>query len=157
MRRKDREVTDIEGIKSILDSCKTCHIAMIDNDIPYIVPLSYGYELEAGTLTLYFHCAKEGRKLDILRQNNRVCYEMCCEGEPIHADIPCNSGYYYSSIIGNGKVIFVEDASEKCKALAKMFLQQTGQNIPFTKQQASSVCVFKIVSADFSGKKKPKM
>ncbi len=156
MRRKDREVTDIDEIKDILDLCKTCHMAMIEENMPYIVPLSYGYEIEENTLTLYFHSAKEGRKIDILRKNNQVCYEMSSEGEPLHAEIPCNSGYYFSSIIGTGEVIFVEDEEEKCKALTKMFVQQTGKEVIFNAQQAQAVCVYKIISTEFTGKRKLK-
>ncbi|MDE6699351.1 MAG: pyridoxamine 5'-phosphate oxidase family protein, partial [Lachnospiraceae bacterium] len=70
MRRKDREINDIKTITSILDMCKTASIAMIDSDAPYVVPLSYGYEMKENILILYFHCAKEGRKIDILKCND---------------------------------------------------------------------------------------
>lgn len=154
MRRKDREVTDITEIKAILDLCKTCHVAMIDDGKPYLVPLSYGYEMDDGILTLYFHSAKEGRKIDIWKKNNRVCFEMSDEGKLIHAETPCNFGYYFSSVIGYGDVVFIEDEKEKCKALSKMFEQQTGKIIDFDTRQAESVCVYKIVSTDFTGKRK---
>lgn len=157
MRRKDREVTDVNKIKEILDSCKTASVAMIDKEIPYIVPLSYGYELKEDSLELYFHCAKEGRKLDVLKCNNKVCFTIFCEGEPLCVETPCNSGYYYSSIIGNGIVKFIEESVEKRYALQKMFEHQSGRNIEFTEQQAESVCVFKIISKDYTGKEKSKI
>lgn len=158
MRRKDREVTDVLGLKEILDMCKTCHVAMVDNGKPYVVPLSFGYRLlEDGTLELYFHSAKEGRKMDILRNNPLVCFEMSQEGETVHADTPCNSGYYYSSLIGNGEVCFLNEVQEKCGALSRMFYQQTGQEIEFQEKQAETVCVYKIVSRDFTGKRKLKV
>ena len=113
MRRKDREVTDLNEIKNILDMCKTASIAMLDKNTPYVVPLSYGYDIEDGTMILYFHCAKEGRKTDVLKDNNNVCFTIFSEGEPLYAETPCNSGYYYSSIIGNGVAEFVENADEK--------------------------------------------
>lgn len=157
MRRKDREVTDLTEIEKILNSCKTAHVAMIDGGLPYVVPLSYGYEISGGTLTLYFHSAKEGRKINALKENNKVCFEMCNEGEPVFAKInPCNSGYYFSSIIGNGEVEFIENEEEKCYALTKMFERQADLTIDFTKEQAFSVRVFKIVSKDFVGKRKEK-
>jgi len=157
MRRKDREVKDIKGIEEILLQCSTCHVAMVDNGSPYVVPLSYGYRILNGNmLALYFHCALEGRKLDVLRRNNRVCFEMANEGEPVHAETPCNSGYYYASVIGFGEAVFVEDVDEKSKALSIIFSHQTGENIAFSPEQTKSVCVFKIVSTDFTGKKKSK-
>jgi len=156
MRRKDREVTDIDGIEEILLQCKTCHVAMADDGLPYVVPLSYGYKiLDGNILELYFHSALEGRKLDILMRNNKVCFEISCEGEPVNSETPCNSGYYFSSIIGFGEAIFIEDADEKCEALSIMFKHQAGRDVIFTGEQAERLCVFKIVSADFTGKKKP--
>ena len=158
MRRKDREVTDISGIEEILLGCKTCHVAMVDNGMPYVVPLSYGYRILGGnTLELYFHSAAEGRKIDILKRNNTVCFEMSCEGEPVHSETPCSSGYYFSSVIGFGKAVFVEDADEKRDALSVMFKHQTGKDVRFTAGQAETVCVFKIVSSEFTGKKKPRL
>jgi nitroimidazol reductase NimA-like FMN-containing flavoprotein (pyridoxamine 5'-phosphate oxidase superfamily) len=157
MRRNDWEVTDMGGIEEILLQCKTCHVAMVDGGTPYVVPLSYGYNiLEDGVLELYFHSAPEGRKLDVLKQNNNVCFEMSSEGEPVHSETPCNSGYYFASVIGFGEAVFIDDPEEKREALSAMFRRQTGKDTAITAEQAESVCVFKIVSTDFTGKKKPR-
>lgn len=155
MRRKDREVKEIEEIAQILDKCKTICIAMIDHNMPYVVPMSYGYELIDNQLVLYLHCAKQGRKVEILNCNPTVCFTIFSEGEPLISDTPCHSGYYYSSIIGNGQVEFIEEVEEKRKALNKMFAHQSGKNIDFTDKQAETVCLFKIISEDFIGKRKP--
>ena len=156
MRRKDREVTDIKGVEEILLLCKTCHVAMVDDGAPYVVPLSYGYKfLDDSVLELYFHSALEGKKLDILKHNSKVCFEMANEGEPIHSDTPCDSGSYYASVIGFGEAVFIEDADKKCEALSVMFKHQAGRDVKFTAEQAQSVCVFKIVSTDYTGKRKP--
>jgi len=157
MRRKDREVTDIDSIEEILLQCKTCHVAMVDEGSPYVVPLSYGYKILNGNiLELYFHSALEGRKLDILKRNSKVCFEMAHEGEPVHSQTPCSSGYYFASVIGFGEAVFIENIDEKREALSIMFKHQAGSDVTFTAEQAKSVCVFKIVSTDFTGKKKPK-
>ena len=157
MRRKDREISDLNAIEVILLQCRTCHVAMVDEGAPYVTPLSYGYTIQAGNLLeLYFHSAAEGRKLDILRRNNQVCFEMSYEGEPINVANPCNSGYYFASVIGFGAVEFLEDPAEKCQALSLIFKHQTGQDLTFTPEQAHSVRVFKIASKDFTGKKKAK-
>ena len=76
-------------------------------------------------------------------------------GEPVYAEIPCNSGYYFGSFIGNGEAAFIEDSAEKRGALSAIFKRQAGKDVPFTAEQAEKVCVFKIVSSDFTGKKKP--
>ena len=155
MRRKDREVTEPAEIADILLSCRTACIAMVDHELPYVVPMNYGYELTHDTLVLYFHSAKEGRKLDVLRRCGKVCFSVFSEGEPVHAETPCNSGYYYSSVIGNGTVEFIDDLAEKKAALQKLVFHQTGRQVDFTDGQADSVCVFKIVSTDYTGKRKP--
>ena len=156
MRRNDREVTDISQIKRILDGCKTCHVAMVDNGSPYVVPLSYGYRvLNGGVIELYFHSALEGRKLDVLRRNNKVCFEMAYEGEPVRSETPCSSGYFFASVIGFGEVSFLEDSAEKREALSIMFKHQADKEVEFTAEQANNVCVFKVVSTDYTGKKKP--
>jgi len=152
MRRKDREVNDIKVITGILDMCKTASVAMVDHDVPYVIPLSYGYEIKDGVLILYFHCAKEGRKMDILKRDNRVCFTVFNEGEPLYAETPCNFGYHYSSIIGNGVVEFIENSADKRDALSKMFAHQSGKDAEFTEAQADSVCVFKITAKDYTGK-----
>lgn len=155
MRRKDREVTDIREIEQIIRGSKVCHVAMADDGKPYLVPMNFGYELKNGILTLYFHCAKEGRKLDILKKNNNVCFEMCIEGEPVYAkETPCKSGYYYQSVIGNGKMELVSDVQEKCKGLSLLMKQVADVEVVFQEAQADTVFVLKITSEDFTGKKK---
>lgn len=157
MRRKDREVTDTKELKEILDLCKTCHLAMIDDNKPYVVPLNYAYTIDDHSLTVYFHSAKEGKKMDILRKNNEVCFEMSNEGEPIYAkETPCNSGYYYSSVMGFGKVEFVDEVAEKCQALSLLMKHQANIDVTFTKEQVDTVCIYKVISTDFTGKRKPK-
>ena len=155
MRRNDREVKDINEIEEIIRLCKTCHAAMVDDGKPYVVPLSYGYRILDNTvLELYFHSAYEGRKIDILKRNNRVCFEMMYEGKPVNADTPCNSGYYYASVIGNGEVVFITDAAGKCEALSMLCKHQIGKETVFTDDQTKNVCIFKITSTEFTGKKK---
>ena len=155
MRRKEREVTDINEIEKILLQCKTCHVAMVDDGMPYVVPLSYGYKiLDGSLLELYFHCALEGRKIDILKTNNTVCFEMAYEGQPVHTDTPCNSGYYFASVIGFGEAVFIEDINRKCEALSILFKHQTGKEVIFTAGQVVNTGIFKIISSDFTGKRK---
>ena len=156
MRRSDREVTDINKIAEILDSCKTCHLAMTDKGQPYVIPLSYAYLISGETLTLLFHSAKEGRKINILRENNAVCFAISNEGAPIFAEeTPCDSGYYFSSVHGFGNAQFIDDVGEKCSALTLLMKHQAGIDVNFTAAQTNSVCIFKVTTTDFTGKMKP--
>ena len=72
MRRNDREIKDRKEIDGIIRRCRVCRLAMCDDGQPYIVPLNFGYD---GRF-LYFHAAPEGRKIDIIKRNNRVGFEF---------------------------------------------------------------------------------
>ena len=63
MRRKDREIQNTEDKIKIIEKCKYLRLGLSENNMPYIVPLNYGYSYENEKLTLYFHCAKEGKKI----------------------------------------------------------------------------------------------
>ena len=89
MRRKDREVVDQKEIMRIIDKCKVCRIAMQDKAGLYIVPMNFGYTYEDSQLVLFFHSAKEGRKISALKENRNVCFEMDCEHQLITADVAC--------------------------------------------------------------------
>lgn len=153
MRRSDREVVEVRELKDILDRCKTCHLAMVDDGHPYVIPLSYAYEIKGDTLILYFHSAKEGRKLDLLRKNNQVCFEMCQEGRLEYSEKnPCHSGYDYSCVHGFGIVEFIDNPEEACEALTHLMRHQTNHAVSFTKEQTEHVCLYRVVSTDFTGK-----
>ena len=71
MRRKNRQVTDWKEIKEIVGRCKVARLGMNDDGKVYVVPMNYGCETEdGGRLTFYFHCAREGRKMDVLKKKS---------------------------------------------------------------------------------------
>ena len=78
MRKSDREIRDYNEILRLLDECQTIRLALHDEPYPYVVPLSYGWEQRDGKLFVYFHCAKEGKKLDLITKNGNVCFEADC-------------------------------------------------------------------------------
>ena len=174
MRRKDREVLGDENIAKIIEQCTTCHVAMTDDadaSLPYVIPLSFGYNLSSGVLELYFHCAHVGKKLDCIRKNPNVAFSMCVENRiEIHEDVYCKSGRFYASVVGQGKAEIVEDVTEKCRGLSLLMERQAAaphhpdsahstqttapHKFQFTPEQASTVTVFKITSTNFTGKAK---
>jgi len=98
MRRKDKEISDRAVIDEILRSCLICRVAFAD-DYPYIVPMNYGYHENA----FYFHCATEGRKIDLIKKNNHVGFEIEEGHEVVKSDVSCKWATKYRSIIGMGK------------------------------------------------------
>jgi nitroimidazol reductase NimA-like FMN-containing flavoprotein (pyridoxamine 5'-phosphate oxidase superfamily) len=152
MRRKDREVTEVNELLQIIDQCKVCRVAMQDQAGLYIVPLNFGYTFENDQLVLFFHSAKEGRKIDALTANSDVCFEMDCEHRLISADEACGYGYYFKSVIGNGRAVFVDNVTEKEHALSVLMKHQTGKDFIFDERMVEGVCVFKIIVHHFTGK-----
>lgn len=152
MRRKDREVTSITEKIEIINNCKVIRLAMKDKKGLYIVPLNFGYSYIDDKLTLYFHCAKEGRKLNAIKENSEVAFEMDCEHRLIESDIACSYGFSFKSIIGNGYASTVENIEEKKNALALLMKHQTGKDFIFDDKQANAVTVFKVDVNDFSAK-----
>lgn len=156
MRRKDREITDIETIRAILDKAKVLHLAMIDNGRPYVVPLHYGYSLDDDGLTLYLHSAKEGRKLDVLQQNDRVAFVLETDVNPVSGgDIPCKYGEAYASVMGEGTAVLLDDPVQKIEALQILMKTQTGREFAFTPAMAESVSVIRVNVDSFTAKARP--
>ena len=152
---REKLVTDIDEIVKILDNSKVVHVGMIDGDEPYVVPMNYGNTLEDGKLTLWLHCAKRGRKLDVLRTNNKVFFEMECGIQPFEGDIACRYGISYSSIMGRGTAEIVEDVEVKKAALSHLMKAQTGMDFEFEDKMTTIVSIIKIDTIEFTAKHGP--
>jgi len=156
MRRTDREVKDIIEILKIVDKAKILHLALFDDEYPYIVPLHYGYEYKDGILVFYIHAAKEGHKLDLIRRNRNVCIELECDVEPLgDGDIPCEYGSTFASVVGRGYAEILDDAEEKIKGLKLLMLNQTGREFEFDEKMAGTVAILKVTVPSFSAKANP--
>lgn len=155
MRRKDRQVNDMTELEGIIRRCDVCRLALADNQVPYVVPLNFGYELQNGTLFLYFHCAGAGRKLEIIKRNPLACFEMDCNHVLQEGEQACEYSMAFESIIGTGKVEFVENTEEKKDALNRIMEKYTGK-ADFNYQDAmlSAVTVLKLTAAEWTGKRK---
>ena len=155
MTRREQQVTDINEIIGILEKSKVVHVGMIDGDEPYVVPMNYGYTLEDEKLTLYLHGAKRGRKIDVLRTNPKVFFEMCCDITPFEGDGACRYGITYASIMGRGIATLVEDVEEKKKALSVLMKTQTDKDFSFEDKLTTVVSIIRIDTLEFTAKKRP--
>lgn len=107
MRKAQREITNLEEIADVLSRCDTVRIGINDAGLPYIVPLSFGYEILNGKIAVCFHGAKAGRKAELLRSLPRVCVEA----DLCHGFVDNGRGGYtcdYESVIGYGNVELLE-------------------------------------------------
>ena len=152
MRRTDREVKDMGEIFDILNRCDTVRIAIQGEQYPYTVPVSFGAELEDGKAVVYFHCAREGLKVDLLRANPHVCVEgdIFIKTEPTDHGITTR----YESVIGFGECRFLEETDEIIHAL-KVLTEHYGyyeydlancRSLQYT-------CVCKIILHEITGKR----
>lgn len=153
--KREREVTDMQEIISILDKAKVLHLGLVDGDEPYVVPMNYGYTTEDGKMTVYLHGALQGRKLDIIRVNPKVFFELDCDIVPFEGKTACNYGITYASVMGRGKAVIVEDTEEKIKGLQVLMKTQTGRDFDITDKMAGIVSVIRIDVSDFTAKKRP--
>ncbi|MDR2803706.1 MAG: pyridoxamine 5'-phosphate oxidase family protein [Treponema sp.] len=156
MRRKDREIIDINEKIKIIDKNKVCRLALSENNQPYIVPLNYGYSFENNILTLFFHSAIEGKKLQIIKKNNSACFEIDCDSGLIEGDEACKYSYAFKSVIGAGKIAVLETKDEKINGLNELMKHQTGRNetFKFDEKAVEHVTVYKLIVDEFTGKEK---
>lgn len=156
MRRKDREVTDIDEILKIVDKAGILHLGLFDDGYPYVVPLHYGYEFVDGSLVFFMHSAGEGHKLDLIRSNPKVCVELDCDAELISGgDVPCKYGSTFASVIGCGHAEILEEEQEKIRGLRLLMENQTGEWFDINSRMASAVSVIRVVVSEFTAKAKP--
>lgn len=151
MRRSEREIKDLQEIKSIIEECKVMRIALKDDEGLYIVPVNFGYAYKNNKFEFYFHSSKKGRKIEALRLNPDVAFEMDCEHELVVADIACNYSYHFASVMGCGSVTFLE-GQEKLDSLSALMKHQTNQDFEFDERVAKSVEVCKITASELSVK-----
>ncbi|KAA6334259.1 hypothetical protein EZS27_017399 [termite gut metagenome] len=149
MRRKEREITDRAEIDSIIYSSKVMHLALSDNNTPFLVPLFYTYD---GT-SLYFHSAKAGTKIEIIKRNNNVCFEITTDHGVIESDKACDFEAKHRTVIGFGKALFVESEEEKINALNRIVARFTDKKFEFPKANLNSTTVIRIEIDLLKGKK----
>ena len=113
MRRKDREIVDKKVMVSIIEKAIICRVAMCWQDEPYVIPMNFGYRDNY----IFLHSAGEGRKLDILRNNDKVCIEFDVDVELVQSQEACKTEMKYKSVLAFGKAVILKDIVEKKKAL----------------------------------------
>ena len=126
MTKRERQITDENQIMAILDAGKVLHLGLAVDNEPYVVPMNYGYTKENGKLVMYLHSAVRGKKLDMIRINPKVFFEIDCDLVPFESDLPCQYGLSYSSVMGKGIARIVDDGEEKKKAMSVLMKTQTG-------------------------------
>jgi len=149
MRRKDREIADRGEIDRIIREGKVMHLALSDHDVPFLVPVFYGYD---GT-ALYFHSAKAGTKMEIMKKNDKACFEISLDHGIVESAIACDFEARHRTVIGLGKAVLVTDAAEKIKALDLIVKNLTDRKFDYPQANLGATQVVRIDIQSIKGKK----
>ena len=156
MRRSDKEIKDSQTIQKVLEEAEICRIALVDGDEPYLVPMNFGYKNN----TLYPHSATAGRKIDILKENNSICFQMDIKTQMVRSENPCNWGMKYLSVIGSGKAHLIDDISGKKEALDIIMAKYSPKSLEsdeklfeYSEQSLNNVLVIGVEVEEITGKK----
>jgi hypothetical protein len=149
MRRKEKEITDTAEIEAVIAQAQVCRLAMCDGERPYLVPLCFGYAKGF----FYFHCAAEGRKLDVLKKNPQVCLELEA-GVSLKAGVKaCDWGMNYRSVIAFGRAERIESPDAKRRALDLIMARYAPGEADYLEAALSKTVVIQVEVMNMTGKK----
>ncbi len=154
MRRKDRELTEPEMLREIISKSDVCRVAFADNNMPYIVTMNFGYS-EDGKGILWFHCANEGRKIEMIRKNNFVCFEMDTDHQIYGGEKGCDWGMSFSSIVGYGNISVISDNSLKTEGLNEIMKHYAGnREFSYDEEVTARTTLLRLDILEMTGKRK---
>ncbi|AGA68277.1 putative flavin-nucleotide-binding protein [Desulfitobacterium dichloroeliminans LMG P-21439] len=150
MRRKDKEILDSEVLHSVINQATVCRIGLVKEDRPYVIPLSFGFD---GS-NIYFHSARSGEKVEILKVNNHVCLEFEQDISIIEGEKPCDWSARYLTVVVHGRAELVEEFVDKKYGLGQIaeHYQVSGEQYPFTAEEIRPVLVYKVTIEEIVGK-----
>ncbi|KPU43605.1 pyridoxamine 5'-phosphate oxidase [Oxobacter pfennigii] len=124
MRRKDREMQRDEALEFL----RECHVGRLGTaspeGVPYVTPVNYVFFDE----DIYFHCALSGHKLENIKENENVCFEVDELISIVEDENPCEISTKYKSVVAFGKASIVEDDEVRLEALKKLVDKYVSEN-----------------------------
>ena len=153
MRRDDRAVTAPDEIRALLEQCRVCRLAMADAAGLYIVPMNFAYTLEDVRLTLYFHSAREGRKMELIRRNGKASFAMDLCGRLVEGENGCQYSVCYQSVMGEGRIEIVKEPAQKELCLRHIMAHYTDRtDLEFSPRTVERTCVLRLEADWLSAK-----
>lgn len=150
MRRKDKEITDPEAIREIMEKAEICRLGLVEDGEAYIVPVNYAFHNN----TIYIHSAMQGRKIEIIKKNDKAVFEMESYANIETGPRPCDWTAKYRSVMGKGKISIEKNPEEKKIALdliMKKYGWGTGE-LTYDDALLSRLCILKIQVESAIGK-----
>ncbi|HWP97954.1 MAG TPA: pyridoxamine 5'-phosphate oxidase family protein [Syntrophomonadaceae bacterium] len=150
MRKKEKEIQDRETIMRILKEAPVIRIALCDEGQPYVVAMNFAYEENC----IYLHSALDGRKIEVLKKNNRVAFQTDIEMGMIESDRPCNWSVHYLSLMGSGRAHFVTELETKKQALDIIMSKYSGlSTFEYLSSILEKTCLIRIDIEEMCGKR----
>lgn len=149
MRRLDKQITDPEILNKILNESHICRLGLVENGEAYIVPVNFAH----ADGIIYIHSALAGRKIDIIRSNNRVSFEMELDNSLVTSDIPCGWTEKYRSIMGKGSIIIDNDINSKKHGL-DLIMRKYGakMELNYDEKILARMMILKLTIESYTGK-----
>lgn len=148
MRRKDREIKDVDTIEAILNKADVCRVAFNDKGYPYVVPMNFGYR----DGVLYFHSAPKGRKIDLIKRDNRVAFEISIYKGPRARGAPCGWDFSYRCVMGVGRIHIITDPKEKRNAIDALVRHYTKGKYKILPARSAKIVMLKLRIENLSAK-----
>src|SRR3990167_824045 len=152
MRRSEKEMKDKSIIIDVLDRCHIGRLGTIGkNGYPMVKPLNFAYH----DGKIYFHTAQEGEKIENIKRDNRVCFEVDLPIVYVKAkNNPCEADYLYRSVIIKGRARIIDDMEEKFFALKCLMKkhQPEGNYGDYTVDKLKKVGIVRIDIEEITGK-----
>ncbi|MBN1339297.1 MAG: pyridoxamine 5'-phosphate oxidase family protein [Bacteroidales bacterium] len=140
---KSRNITFMPAIEEIIAECRVCHLAMAgQSGEPYVLPFNFGYREGV----FYFHSAPQGWKLEVLKENPRVCIALST-GYDLrwqHEDVACSYSMKYKSVLARGEVEFIEEYDEKVEGMNIIMKQYVEKDFSYNRPAIENVMVYKV-------------
>ena len=149
MRKASQEIKDVKALEEILRGATICRMAMMDGDLPYIIPFNYGYRDGC----LFIHSAPEGKKIDLLMKNGHVCFEVEDIFELIKGEKACDWTTRYRSVVGYGDVEILSDEASKQLGLEVIMAQHGAPElVEFNQKNLDRMVILKLTITSMTGK-----
>jgi uncharacterized protein len=149
MRRKDKQVSDRDVLFRIINNSTICRMGLVKDNRPYVIPLNFGFDGR----NIYFHSARDGQKVEILKMNNYICVEFEQAVSIIENEKPCNWSARYLTVIVHGMAELLVDPVEKKYGLGQILEHyKAGSGHQFTDKEIEPVLVYKVVIEEIIGK-----
>jgi nitroimidazol reductase NimA-like FMN-containing flavoprotein (pyridoxamine 5'-phosphate oxidase superfamily) len=148
MRKKEKEMREKAAIEDVIRRAQVCHLGLCDGQIPYVVPVCFGY----AEGTFYFHCSPEGRKIDLIRKNPLVCVQVEVDVALVRHEKACKWDVRYRSVIGTGRASLVSDFEQKRQALNLIMHHYQGDATDMSVEATDHAAIVRIDIEEMSGK-----